>query len=204
MSNEVLNEYKRIVLGDQNTYGKEANLIGKILRRLPENVDPEIVALKVSLIDMTNTTQLSRAKSYLSLNDITDIICNTRDIDNRLEAGDITLVSEMSKECQDKFGYNPFSFMSKYCTYHNVEVYRKDDFSIFDTVLKNNIPKYVKGLKASTIDGWRKKCDYASYWNCIDGLLKEFQLTIDNKRRAFDYCIWYYYRPEKENNKTDD
>ena len=193
LSEQTLSYYSDIVKQTLN-YGKETELINRVLKKYPNNDDLDTIALKVALIDFTNTTQLSRAKSKLSLNSIAEIILNTNDLDERLKNGDISLVSEMSEECKFKYGYNPFSFMSKYCTYHNVAVYAKDDFSIFDNILMNNLPKYVEGLSASIINRWRDICDYETYWNCIDGLLRDFRIDSPNKRRALDHCIWYYYR----------
>ena len=197
LSDEMLLKYKDLVKED-TAYGPESDLICNILKRFPENTDSEIVALKVSLIDLTNTTQLSRARNKLSLNDLVEMIIKTKDFDERIKKGDRTLVSEIAGKCKKNNGYNPFSFISKYCTYHNVNVYEKDDFSIFDNVLKNNLPKYIENIEAKDIDNWRENCDYESYWQCIDGLLKYLNISIENKRRAFDYCIWYYYRPEYE------
>ncbi len=197
LSDLTLKEYTDKVMLD-TSYGAESQLIRTILKRFPENTDSEIVALKVSLIDLTNTTQLSRAKNKLSLKDIVDKIVNTKDFDERVKQGDKKLISDLAKSCKTDFGYNPFSFMSKYCTYHNTEIYGNDDYSIYDNVLKNNLPKYIENLNANDIDKWRDSCDYESYWQCIDGLLKYIKCNIKNKRRALDYCIWYYYRPDTE------
>lgn len=195
LSDQSLSNYSNLVKQTLN-YGKETELIDRVLKKYPYHEDLDIIALKVALIDFTNTTQLSRAKSKISLNSIAEIIYHTDNIDERIKKGDRTLVSEMSKKCKNQYGYNPFSFMTKYCTYHNVAVYGKDDFSIFDNVLMNNLPKYVEGLSASKIDKWRQNCDYETYWSCIDGLLKDFKINSPNKRRALDYCIWYYYRAD--------
>ena len=124
-------------------YGKEQELIEKIIKRHPLNDDLYWIAIKVSVIDLTNSTQLTNYKSKLSLYDISKIILELY-VDSKIKNGDISIVSEIAKRCK-KFegnGVNVFSFASKYCCYHNVFAYNRDDFSIFDTVLSQNLYKF--------------------------------------------------------------
>ena len=183
-------------------YGKEQELIEKIIKRHPLNDDLYWIAIKVSVIDLTNSTQLTNYKSKLSLYDISKIILELY-VDSKIKNGDISIVSEIAKRCK-KFegnGVNVFSFASKYCCYHNVFAYNRDDFSIFDTVLSQNLYKFetIKNpLKKTTPEGWRVNMNYEAYNNYIGDLLDENNIHIDGRRRMFDHYVWDTYRPSKK------
>ena len=183
-------------------YGKEQELIEKIIKMHSLNDDLYWIAIKVSVIDLTNSTQLTNYKSKLSLYAISKIILEL-DVDSKIENGVISIVSEIAKRCK-KFednGVNLFSFASKYCCYHNVFAYNRDDFSIFDTVLSQNLYKFAtikNPLKKTTPEGWRIKMDYEAYNNYIGNLLDENNIHIDGRRRMFDHYVWDTYRPSKK------
>lgn len=183
-------------------YGKEQELIEKIIKMHPLNDNLYWIAIKVSVIDLTNSTQLTNYKSKLSLYDISKIILELY-VDSKIKNGDISIVSEIAKRCK-KFegnGVNVFSFASKYCCYHNVFAYNRDDFSIFDTVLSQNLYKFetIKNpLKKTTPEGWRVNMNYEAYNNYIGNLLDENNIHIDGRRRMFDHYVWDTYRPSKK------
>lgn len=89
--------------------------------------------MKIAVIDVTNSTHLLQYKSKLSLYDLAKLILEIPDFDKRLEKGDPELVNIIARNIG---AVNMFSFASKYCTYHNVEVYGRDDYSIFDGIVK--------------------------------------------------------------------
>lgn len=64
-----------------------------------------------------------------------------------------------------------FSFASKYCTYHNVEIYERDDYSIFDGIVRKTLPQYIKGISSNKIDSWRTSYNYEEFNNCIGEFL---------------------------------
>ena len=106
--------------------------------------------MKICLIDLTNGTNLMRNLGkdgglYDLVAKITQV-----DFDNRVSNGDISLVNELAKWTKEKFGKNLFSFISKYCLYHNAHCYNKD---ISDEEFKNLTGK---NLYKNSI----KKCKY--------------------------------------------
>jgi len=214
------NDLKEIVehISKDSRYGTDNSLGSQALRQCPMNNDNAIIAMKIAIIDMENSTQLSRLlghKKGRSLN-LIDIVNKIQSIpfDARVESGDRTLVSELSKWSSEK-GLNLFSFFSKYCTYHNYDIYDKDDYSIYDNVVKERIGDYltvddcrflfgdnIKIRKGQTISSFvcnrieemRKSCDYESYCNVIDYVLDKHNITRDKKRRELDSYIWYKNR----------
>ncbi len=185
-----VDEANKKVLSTPN-YGKEDILITDCLKRFPRNTDRAIVALKVALIDITNNTRLGLHKRDLSLCDIVDKILSIKDFDERVKNGDPEIVNEIAKA---NGKVNLFSFASKYCCYHNKNLYGNDDYSIYDTILKNNLSKYFNDITKSQIEKWRKNFDYKSYNDYIGNKLDELGIHCAFRRRKFDHFIWYNNR----------
>lgn len=192
-------------------YRMEFDLLTDCLNLHKKNDSIEAIALKCGIIDITNSTHLSQYKSYISIYDLAKHIKNIKNIDNRLKAGDETLVDEIAVTGHK----NLLSFASKYCCYHNICIYGRDDYSIYDGVLSENLPvifanpKYNdcyieyknKKVKLTNrrlfgISNYLKKYDYTVYNDAIGYILKD--LKIENKRRQFDHLIWHY---NKNSNK---
>ena len=174
-----------------STYGKEFEIITEALNKYPENTDKSIIALKIALIDITNSTNINRYKSLISLNELVDVIYNIKDFDKRLSKGDPALIEEIAK-CNGKI--NLFSFATKYCCYHNTIIYGRDDYSIYDSILRDHLPEFTKNISKYKIDSWRKSMDYKSYHDCITDILENNKINIKDKRRKFDRYVWWSYR----------
>ncbi len=190
MDNETLEMVESLVQETAN-YGPENELITRCLQRFPKNTDPDVVAMKVGLIDITNSTHLSQHKSKISMVELAGIIAAIPDIDARIEAGDSKVVNEIAK-CNGKI--NLFSFASKYCCYHNSNLYGRDDYSILDTILKEYLPRYFDDITKSQIQKWQDSFDYKSYNDYITRKLDELEITVDHRRRKFDHFVWYKNR----------
>ena len=173
-------------------YGDETRLITNCLKRFLENTDIEIVAMKIGLIDITNSTHISQHKSKINAYDFAKHIISVPNIDERIKNGDPSVVNDIAK-CNGKI--NLFSFASKYCCYHNHDVYEHDDFSILDTVLAQYLPIYFKGkVKKAHIEKWRKNFMYEKYNDFITQMLDELNITTEFRRRKFDHFIWFLNR----------
>jgi len=172
-------------------YGPNFSIIHDVLKRFSQNIDRELVAMKVALIDSTNSTHISTYIKKISFSEIVELILSIRDFDVRVSQGDPFLVSQLAK-CNGNI--NLFSFASKYCTYHNVEVYEQDDYSIFDSVVRDTLPYYIPNLTKFTIGEWRTTYNYAAFNNCIGELLDQKDICIPFRRRKFDHFLWYSNR----------
>lgn len=203
---------------DDSRYGVDNGFTQKAFEKFPDNSDRTTIAMKIALVDMENSTQLSRLlgeKGTRNIN-LKDIVSKLESIpfDERVANGDPTLVSELSL-WSSSLGLNLFSFFSKYCTYHNNFVYKKDDYSIFDKVVKEHLGDYlsiedcreffgsdtrlrknqtVAKLVDSKIEEMRKSCDYEGYTDFINFLLNKHSITRPHKRRELDWFIWYRNR----------
>ena len=167
-----LHEVHNDVLSN-NKYGKEYRLIEDVLKKYPNNKTIEDVACKIAVIDFTNSTNLHLSKNKINLYTLAEIITSI-DFDARVAKGDVSLVSDIIKECHVKL----YSFASKYCCYHNTFLYNRDDYSIYDSVVEKHLHEYAtEKLPASK---WRKRnknFNYETFNQYIGDLLDEYGIT---------------------------
>lgn len=222
---------ERYAVDEKNGFFNDA------FKKFPLNNEPEIVIMKMSLIDATNSTNLGRIlgnKDYVmngrqvkrrvfTLSDLVEEVVSMRDFDERVEAGDVSLVNELAVWGKER-GANIMSFFSKYCLYHNYIVYDKDDYSIFDSVVQRNLGKYIteeefevlfpgrklrspkegeniSDVLAKTISGiissMKDDCDYESYHKLIGDILELKKIDeheVPKMRRKLDHLVWYINR----------
>ena len=190
ISNETLDEASALVQSTDN-YGPENDLITRCLKKFPQNTDPDVVAMKIGLIDITNSTHLSQHKSLISMVELCDIIVDIPDIDARICAGDPEVVNEIARS---NGKINLFSFASKYCCYHNHNLYGRDDYSILDTILKEYLPRYFPDIRKGTIQRWQNTYNYRAYNDYITRKLDELGITVSFRKRKFDHFVWYKNR----------
>ena len=190
LTEEMLEREHQKVLSDPG-YGSDYALVDSVFNRFPDNTDPELVALKIALVDMTMSTNISRHRQKIVVTELADFIVGIMDFDERLRQGDPALVTLIAK---NNGNINLFSFASKYCTFHAVDVYGLDDYVIYDRVVKDALPKYVAGLKKTTIEAWRQSYDYTAYKRCIDDLLDANGINIPFRHRKLDHFLWNTHR----------
>ena len=190
ITNEAMEEAETLVQGTDN-YETENELVTRCLRKFPKNTDPDIVAMKVGLIDITNSTHLSQHKSKISMVELANIIASIPDIDERIAAGDPEVVNEIARS---NGKINLFSFASKYCCYHNRNLYGRDDYSILDTVLKEYLPRYFDDITKGQIQKWQDSFNYKAYNDYITKKLDECGITVNHRKRKFDHFVWYKNR----------
>ncbi len=123
-SSEQVEHYLR-VWDELENYHLQEDALDKLFFTLcPENTDMSDILLKVvALNDFYSTNIFSVypvAKHILSLN-----------IDDRLKAGDVTLVSDIQKITINEVERNFYSFATKYCSHH-----RPMDFPIYDSYVE--------------------------------------------------------------------
>lgn len=190
INNDTLDEAENAVQ-ETNNYGLENKMITSCLKRFPKNNDPELVAMKIGLIDITNSTHLSQYKSTISIVELAECIAKVPDIDKRIEEGDPSVVKEIAM-ANGKIKL--FSFASKYCCYHNCNLYGKDDYSIYDSVLHKCLPLYFSDISETTIKKWKDTLNYKAYNDYITSKLDEMGITVKNRKRKFDHFVWYKNR----------
>ena len=81
------------------------------------------------------------------------------------------------------------SFASKYCCYHNKNLYGKDDYSILDTVVKKFLPKYFDDITTCKIQKWQKEYNYKAYNDYITKKLNKFNINVPFRKRKLDHYV---------------
>lgn len=239
---KTLDSIEKIIRKGEDRYGtdelSEESYFIKAFTEYPLNNTPELVAMKIALVDTTQSTNLSRIlgnKNYttwgknivrkvFNLTDLVNKIIEMPNFDERIKAGDVSLVSELSKWSKDR-GANIMSFFSKYCSYHNYHVYGRDDFPIYDSVVQQNLGRYLSfneteqlfpnhrrdrrwlglgeqdkcaRIVGSEIENMKKNCKYEEFRLLIDNILELRGINPNNTkfqpRRKLDYLVWYSNR----------
>lgn len=160
-------------------------------RAIAEANDEELF-MKIAVIDSTNSTHLSTAKDKISLKELAEIIKGIENIDKRIEDGDPEVVEEIVKKTKEQYDYNPFSFATKFCCYHNRFVHRRDDYSIYDSRVQKKLPNY-KGCTATKnkLNTWRKNGEYKKFNDCVWSVLETNELTGEEfPRQKLDRFLW--------------
>lgn len=152
----------------------------------------ELIMSTVIAIDNENSTHLNSDKvgrseiteRLLSLSKSEMIRClkNPKETNYRL--------FYMLEKDTSKNRNNP-SFASKFCHYMCFYMFRgnkeQDNFSIYDSVVRNALPAYAKyyGIEINKKD----LTDYLYYQTKIDAIIKKSGAKIS--RNGFDHLIWY-------------
>lgn len=159
---ETLNQMPEMIRTGKERYGVDESLgveggyFNAALKGFPENTKHAIIAMKVALIDMTNSTNLSRLTGYkkykqrgkwvernvFTVAQLIEQIVTIPDFDERIKRGDTSVVDKLTR-WSDEHGANMMSFFSKYCLYHNHNIYNGDAYSIYDSVVKKNLGRYL-------------------------------------------------------------
>ena len=128
--------------------------------------------------------------------------------DERVKEGDWKLVNELTEWTKKNLNKKLFSFVTKYCAYHNMYCYGRDDFVIYDSVIAKNILKYVAEEQCKSVKNKLAECkrNYKEYVDIIDLIIKQNNITVEKPRRKVDLYIWNRHKKRnsgKENNKDD-
>lgn len=190
LTNELIEEGHRQVKATNN-YGNEDDLITDCFKKFPLNNDVDVVAMKIGIIDITNSTHISQHKSKINAVELAECIVNIKNIDERIKNGDPEVVNEIAKS---NGKINLMSFASKYCCYHNKNLYGKDDYSILDTVVKKFLPKYFDDITTCKIQKWQKEYNYKAYNDYITKKLNKFNINVPFRKRKLDHYVWFNNR----------
>ncbi|MBX3193536.1 MAG: hypothetical protein KF727_00360 [Microbacteriaceae bacterium] len=167
-------------------FGAYEKIAHDVYTRYGTNDDVALVTLKVAFVDSTNATNLrmSSAFSYVHwANGIARL-----DFDRRVQTFDQELVQAVAGIA----GARHLSFASKYVTYHNFHAYGRDDYVVFDSVVRKFLPRYLSeyGIKRTQ----KELLEYLPYREAIDQLVSAARLDVPHPRRYLDHFIWWNHR----------
>lgn len=185
----------------KSSYGSDLKILKTIFNKYPKNTNIEEIAIKIALVDVTNSTHLSQQRKNINIEELAHIIADIKNFDELVKDGNIDLVNRLAKS---NGKVNLFSFATKYCKYHNTLIYGKDDYSVYDQRVKEALAYYYRGdVTKNKIETWRKTFNYEAFHNCIGDLLEKNNIKIENARSLIDHFLWYRGDDNKEEGNTN-
>ena len=159
-------------------YTSQEKALNKLfLKLLPENLEISDILLKTSCLNDFYSTNI------FAIHSVAEHILSVKDLDKRLKAGDINLVSELEEV---KIGDNKryfYSFSTKYCSHHNPIA-----FPIYDSYVEKVLVYFNKLDKFSSFKIKDLK-DYRKF----KGILLDFQRYYKLERfnlKEIDRYLW--------------
>lgn len=90
-----------------------------------------------------------------------------------------------------------YSFATKFCHYAAFWIFEgeeeQDNFSIYDSILADNLPKYAEHFGILLDRGYGE--NYALYISTIDSIIQKSGNEIS--RNGFDQILWYFHKARK-------
>lgn len=180
------------------------NFVKKYFKEHKGDTSLATVIIKVILIDAVDSTNLKQllGKDYCK-------IVAQKIIDNNLENiikngdtfGDVfkTVASFPAKKGSKKDDLNLFVFFSKYIARVNQYCYERTDYSILDTVVKDNL-KHIKSadFPIPNIEDLRRTYRYDEYCAIFKPILEKFPHIT---REMIDHFIWFTFKKEAVGDK---
>ncbi|MCQ2402407.1 MAG: hypothetical protein MJ202_01600 [Lentisphaeria bacterium] len=173
----------------------------------------EIIRYAVEAVDRENSTHLNadRCGRDEITKRIIDLVTEDKEkfLKSLLEPDEtkLSLIEEIKRETHptgvDKKDKpipprTNLSFASKFCHYACFYLFEgkaeQDNYSIYDKVLREAMPKYIMyyGIKKSNDGGDFDLDDYADYRKAVDRIIKASGNQIS--RNGFDHLLWYYFK----------
>ncbi len=175
-TNEQVEHYLHVWNELENYYLQEEALDKLFLSLCPDNKDICDILLKVATLNDFYSTNIFSvypvAKHIQALN-----------IDGRLKAGDITLISEIQKVTINNIEKNFYSFATKYCSHHN-----PTDYPIYD-IYVDKVLCYFRDQDGFTSFKAEDLKDYVKF----KGILIDFRIFYGLEKynlKEIDKYIW--------------
>ena len=159
------------------------------------------VITKIILIDTVDSTNLKRllGKDYFKIMAQRIIDANIEDI--IAQGGDFELkfkeiASFPPKKNTKKDDMNLFVFLSKYITRVNQYCYGRDDYSIMDKVVKNNLKYFANkemGIQIPNLENIRLSYDFDGYCKVFSTILEKYPSVT---RCMLDHFVWFTFKEE--------
>ena len=205
---------------DKNNKESTVNLVEKY----EKNPTDDNLKKIIKSIDKQNSTHLSVDDGLTKTTEYIYYTIGQKRLAERLKNGDITLVDDIAENALENKRYI-ISFASKFCTYMSRYMYNKDNFSIYDKVIKNILPYYyykyvnknikykIENNKKLTIidtnnkknEENKKKKSYGDYNKLIIDILKSEEVVKEKiSRKDLDHILWYYYKGDKDKKDKKD
>ena len=188
-------------------YGIQEMLLKTLVQKYSDHTNRAAVDTKVKLLNLFYSTGIQ------AVSKMTDNIIGIKDIDARLEQGDLTLVPKIATlklQGGERFNY---SFATKYCALHQPEKFPIYDSIVADTFeslfVKGYFPKYTYSRSKSQSPNTFTKVEFAAklkeynfFVEFYRYFMESFDLT-DRTVREIDSYIWGAFKIAGEEFKIE-
>ena len=176
------------------SYSIQEELLQFLVKKFPDHKTKDAVEVKVKLLNLFYSTGIQ------ATNAMADNIVNIKEIDSRLMKGDISLIKEIATlNLKENTRYN-YSFATKYCAYHQPELYPIYDSIVAETLTsffeKGLLPKYKLTSKRSVGDKTLTKGEFAKKLKEYDFFVAVYRYFMEQydllafSYRQVDSYIW--------------
>ncbi len=177
-----------------------------IFKNYPLNVDVPEVLLKCSVLNSFYSAGILN----IDLLKVAEVIVNC-DIDNDLQSGNWNVVYRILKALNNAGIHNYYSFVSKYCNWHNQE-----KFPIYDSYVDNVVWHLKQNNCINSFKHRKDLEDYTTFGNALFEIYKNFSLTsaeilrkgeVDVNYKILDRYLWllgkYHYADSNTSSVKD-
>lgn len=162
-------------------YEADNEKLRALFTKFPRNTKLDEVVQKVELLDVLYRAGATRNAGSASA--VAEKIIKIKDLDKRLEKGDISLVSELASSFKRKI----ISFSSKFFTLHSEFIYKNEDnFVICDSLVCKQLKHFKKKDKFTKLG--IDTSDYSQFKQ----ILVEFRAfyKLECSLREIDWYLW--------------
>ena len=170
---ESLNDYKAREEALDKLFGEYAK----------RNKDLSDILIKVSALNDFYSTNI------YSVYDVATHIAEVKDLDKRLQAGDISLVDEIKRVDFNGKTWNFYSFASKYCSHHNPTAFPIYDIYVGKVLAYFKNCKDVEGKSFATFSIKGIKESYKAFYDVIVAFRKAYGLEAYTLKQI-DRYLW--------------
>lgn len=175
---------------DENLLYSDVLLKKLFKETYPENTSVYEIFIKATALNSVYSTHVdsfySVAQTILSLN-----------IDERLRDGDETLVADMLSSLKETIEKEPFSFVTKYCSFHN-----PDAFPIYDSYIDKVLWHYkeLENFSRYNRNDLDTKHDYSKFKIILADFRRWFGLGKYSTKELDEY-LWQFGKDYFSKNK---
>lgn len=184
----------------KNDYLKGGHLVNDIgvIKEVCKRIDKEN-STHLSVVD--NRKREISNKTNNGIDIMAERIAKVKNLEQRLEGGDSSLVQELGEKVGER---HAVSFASKFCTEVSLTAFGNTKFAKFDSVMRDVLPIYAKYYRNE--EYWKKtpRNNYVSTFSADNyaEYLEVVTKVVDATKDSFpdvdidklDLMLWYYYK----------
>ena len=193
---------------NQSSYSDQSgdNFVKKYFKEHIGDTSKSSIITKIILINTVDSTNLKvlLGKDYykkmadrIIVAEIEELIAKGLPIGEKFKQ----IASWPPKKNSSKVDLNLFIFVSKYITRVNQYCYNRNDYSIMDSVVKNNLRLFAdpnNGVEIPDLEELRRTYKYDEYCSVISNILDKHPGMT---RNMLDHFIWFTFKDEAVNDK---